>query len=63
MAHQIRVDEITAKWELRSTVITFRNISGAHSGENLGRHVAVLAERAGLISASGTKVRCHLHLL
>jgi len=35
-AHWIEVKE--GKWKLRAEVIGFKGISGAHSGENLGRY-------------------------
>ena len=55
-AHWIQVDIKSPKtWNLKSRVIAFRGISGAHSGDNIGRYFVGLCERVGIISAS-TKV-------
>lgn len=47
-AHWIDVDP-KGGWTLRSEVIGFRGLSGAHTGDNLGRYVIGLCERVGII--------------
>ena len=54
-AHWIQVDAKSKNWNLKSHVIVFREISGAHSGDNIGRYFVGLCERVGIISAP-TKV-------
>jgi hypothetical protein len=53
-AHWIEV--IDGKWKMRSEVIGFKAISGAHSGENLGRYAVGLLDRVGIMSAKASKV-------
>jgi hypothetical protein len=58
-AHWIEVKE--KKWKLRSEVIVFQAISGAHDSDNLGRYFTGLCDRVGICSQKGTKV-CHLSI-
>jgi hypothetical protein len=53
-AHWIEVKK--NKWNLRSQVIAFHGVSGAHSGVNLGRHIVGLCEQVGIVSGQSTKV-------
>jgi hypothetical protein len=53
-AHWIEVKD--KKWKLRAEVIGFKPISGAHSGENLGRHAVGLLDRVGIMSKNHSKV-------
>ena len=41
-AHWIEVKE--QKWKMRAEVIAFKALSGAHSGENLGRYAVGLLD-------------------
>jgi hypothetical protein len=59
-AHWIEVKE--GKWKMRAAVIGFKALSGAHSGENLGRYVVGLLDRVGILDNKGTKARI-LHSL
>jgi hypothetical protein len=54
-AHWIEVKE--GKWKLRAEVIEFRGLSGAHSGENLGRYAVGLLDRVGIMDKDQSKVR------
>jgi len=53
-AHWIEVKD--GKWKMRSEVIGFKALSGAHSGENLGRYAVGLLDRVGIMSAKASKV-------
>jgi hypothetical protein len=53
-AHWIEVND--GKWKMRSEVIGFKAISGAHSGENLGRYAVGLLDRVGIMSKNTSKV-------
>jgi hypothetical protein len=53
-AHWIEVKN--RKWKLRAEVVGFKAISGAHSGENLGRHAVGLLDRVGIMSKTQSKV-------
>jgi hypothetical protein len=53
-AHWIEVKE--GKWKLRAEVIGFKGISGAHSGENLGRYAVGLLDRVGIMEKKHSKV-------
>ena len=57
MAHWISIDGAMGKWDLNAQVIAFCGLAGLHSGENVSHTFINLCERAGLISASSTKVR------
>ncbi|KIK78168.1 hypothetical protein PAXRUDRAFT_46159, partial [Paxillus rubicundulus Ve08.2h10] len=46
-AHWIHADKETG-WKLHKEVIAFHGISGAHSGDNLGRYFIGLCEHAGI---------------
>src|ERR1700678_4438447 len=59
-AHWIEVKD--QKWKMRSEVIGFKGLSGAHSGENLGRYAVGLLDRVGIMSNKTSKV-CHLYFL
>ena len=52
-AHWIEVKE--GKWTMRAAVIGFKAISGAHSGENLGRYSVGLLQRVGIMDKKGSK--------
>ena len=52
--HWIEVTD--GKWELRSSVIGFRVISGDHSGNNLGHYFVSTCQCVGIITDNGTKV-------
>ena len=47
MAHWIEVKE--QKWKMRAEVITFKALSGAHSGENLERYAMGLLNHVGIM--------------
>jgi hypothetical protein len=52
-AHWIEVKE--GKWKLKAAVIGFKAISGAHSGENLGRYAVGLLDRVGIMGKTSSK--------
>jgi hypothetical protein len=52
--HWIEVKE--GKWKLRAEVIGFKGISGAHTGENLGRYAVGLLDRVGIMEKMHLKV-------
>ena len=54
-AHWIEVKE--GKWKMRAAVIGFKALSGAHSGENLGRYAVGLLDRVGIMDKKSSKVR------
>ncbi|GLB40087.1 hypothetical protein LshimejAT787_0705970 [Lyophyllum shimeji] len=54
--HWIDVDQRTGAWTLRSEVLGFKTLSGAHSGENLGRYFIGLCERVGIIQPNLSKL-------
>lgn len=56
-AHWIRADPESGKWTLHIQVVAFKGISGAHTGDNLGRYFVSLCERAGIIAGRSSKVR------
>ena len=58
-AHWIEVKE--GKWTMRAAVIGFKALSGAHSGENLGRYAMGLLDRVGIMDKKSSKV-CQLFL-
>jgi hypothetical protein len=41
--------------EDESEVISFKSVSGAHSGENLGRYAVGLLDRVGIMDKMRTK--------
>ena len=53
-AHWIEVKE--GKWKMRAEVIRFKALSGAHSGENLGRYSVGLLDRVGIMDENNSKV-------
>ena len=53
MAHWIEVKEKI--WKMRAEVIRFKALSGAHSGENLGRYAVGLLDRVGIMSQKQSK--------
>jgi hypothetical protein len=57
-AHWIEVKE--RKWTLRVEVIGFKTLSGAHSGENLGRHAVGLLDQVGIMGRKLSKVCCSI---
>ena len=42
---------------MRAAVIGFKALSGAHSGENLGRYTVGLLDRVGIMGEKSSKVR------
>lgn len=58
-AHWIEVKD--GKWKMRAAVIGFKALSGAHSGENLGRYAVGLLDRVGIMSKNGSKASCASH--
>ena len=52
-AHWIQV--LDGKWKLKAGVIGFKALSGAHSGENLGRYAVGLLDRVGIMDKKGSK--------
>jgi hypothetical protein len=59
-AHWIEVKE--KKWKLRAEVISFKVLSGAHSGKILGRYAVGLLDHVGIMDKHQSKV-CHLYFL
>jgi hypothetical protein len=55
-AHWIEVKG--KEWKMRAEVIGFKVLSGAHSGENLGRYAVGLLDHVGIVSENGSKA-CH----
>jgi len=53
-AHWIEVKE--GKWEMQAGIIGFKALSGAHSGDNLGRYMVVLLECIGIMDEKSSKV-------
>ena len=49
------------KWKMRASVIGFKGLLGAHSGENLGRYAVGLLDRVGIMNDKASKVTnlCH----
>jgi hypothetical protein len=45
------------EWKLRTEVIGFKALSGAHTGENLGRYAVGLLDRVGIMDQERSKVR------
>lgn len=60
-AHWIQVDQ-SKKWNIKSHVIAFQAISGAHTGDNIGRYFMGLCDRVGVISWAQSKVRTESNL-
>jgi len=56
--HWIEVKE--KKWKLWVEVIGFKALSGAHSGEDLGRYAVGLLDCIGIMDKHQSKV-CHLY--
>lgn len=54
-AHFIEVKGDT--WMLKAEVIGFKALSGAHSGENLGRYAVGLLDRVGIMDKHKSKAR------
>ena len=52
-AHWIEVKE--QKWKMRAEVVGFKALSGAHSGENLGRYAVGLLDRVGIMDKKRSK--------
>jgi hypothetical protein len=53
-AHWIEVKD--GRWKMRASVIGFKGLSGAHSGENLGRYAVGLLDRVGIMNNTESKV-------
>jgi len=51
--HWIQVKE--GKWKMRAGVIGFKALSGAHSGDNLGRYTVGLLEHVGIMDKKKSK--------
>ena len=64
MVHWIQVDQ-SKKWNIKSHVIAFQAISGAHTGDNISRYFVGLCDHVGVISQaqSISKVTRHLRCL
>lgn len=43
---------------MRAAVIGFESLSGAHSGDNLGRYTMGLLDQLGIMDENGSKA-CH----
>ena len=55
--HDSALDQVKdAKWKLRAEVIGFKALSGAHSGENLGRYAVELLDCMGIMDKKQSKV-------
>ena len=52
-AHWIEVKD--EKWKMRAEVIAFKAVSGAHSGENLGRYTMGLLNCVGIMDKKRSK--------
>jgi hypothetical protein len=52
-AHWIEVKD--GKWKMKAAVIGFKSVSGAHSGDNLGRYTVGLLDRVGIMDKKGSK--------
>src|SRR5271155_3529317 len=52
-AHCIDVTE--GKWKMKAAVIGFKAVSGAHTGENLGRYSVGLLDRVGIMDEKSSK--------
>jgi len=59
-AHWIEVKE--QKWKMRAEVVGFKALSGAHSGENLGRYAVGLLDCVGIMDKKRSKA-CFLRCL
>ena len=46
----------SGEWKIHGEVIAFHAITGAHTGENLGRYFVRLCKQAGIITSKGSKV-------
>lgn len=55
-AHWIHIDPVSGKWSLHMQVTVFKEISGAHTGDNLGQYFVSLCEQAGIITGRSSKV-------
>jgi hypothetical protein len=53
-AHWIEVKD--EKWSLHSEVVSFKAVSGDHSGWNLGWYFVGMCDRVGICSQEGSKV-------
>lgn len=51
--HWIEVNK--GKWRMRAEVIGFKALSGAHSGENLGRYAMGLLDQVGIMDKERSK--------
>ena len=49
-------------WEMRSEVISFRSVSGDHSGKNLGRYFVGVCDRIGIMNTKRSKVQSGLSI-
>jgi hypothetical protein len=58
-AHWIEVKE--AKWKMRGSIVGFKGLSGAHSGDNLGRYTMGLLNRVGIMDKKNSKA-CPTHV-
>lgn len=55
-AHWIESDSSSTAWKLCSEVITFKGISGRHTGANLGQYFVSVCEHAGIIGRDSSQV-------
>ncbi len=54
-AHWIEVKD--GRWKMRASMIGFKGLSGAHSGENLGRYAVELFDCVGIMNNKESKVK------
>ena len=49
------IEVVEGKWRLRAAMIGFKALSGAHSGENLGRYSVKLLDCVGIMDKTRSK--------
>jgi len=57
--HWIQVRK--GKWKMKAGVIGFKALSGAYSGENLGRYMVGLLDHVGIMDKTGSKASRSVH--
>ncbi len=58
-AHWIQVTK-SGDWKLEGSVIALRGLVGEHGGKNLGRYVAGLCDRVGIIGENSKVSNWHV---
>ena len=58
-AHWIEVND--GKWKMRAAVISFKAISGSHTGENLGQYTVGLLDRVWIMDKKKSKACCNIN--